>query len=78
MLAESCAIAVVGGGLGLMVAWLIAMRGDPTGGLLPAFFLPARDLTLGALMTLVLGFISGIMPAVQAMRLRIVDALRRN
>jgi putative ABC transport system permease protein len=78
VLAESCAIASVGGGLGLLLAWLIALNGDPTGGMLPAFFLPGRDLVLGALMAVVLGIVSGIMPAVQAMRLRIVDALRRN
>jgi len=31
----------------------------------------------GALFALTLGVVAGIMPAVQAMRLRIVDALRR-
>jgi putative ABC transport system permease protein len=78
VLAESCAIAVVGGGLGLLLAWMMALRGDPTGGMLPSFFLPTRDIALGALMAVALGVVSGIMPATQAMRLRIVDALRRN
>jgi len=32
----------------------------------------------GALSALALGVVAGIMPAVQAMRLRIVDALRRS
>ena len=45
--AESLFIAVVGGGLGLLVAWLIVQQGDPTGGLLAIFVLPARDLLLG-------------------------------
>jgi putative ABC transport system permease protein len=78
VLAESCAIAVVGGGLGLLLAWMMALGGDPTGGMLPSFFLPTRDIALGALMAVALGVVSGIMPATQAMRLRIVDALRRN
>jgi len=77
VLIESCAIAVVGGAIGLGLAWLVTQGGDPTGGLLPAFFLPTADLVRGALVALALGVVAGIMPAVQAMRLRIVDALRR-
>ena len=41
--AESLFIAVVGGGLGLAVAWLFVQQGDPTNGLLPIFVLPPRD-----------------------------------
>jgi putative ABC transport system permease protein len=78
VLAESCAIAMVGGAIGLLLAWGLTQKGDPTGGMLPAFFLPGRDVALGALVAVGLGIVSGIMPAVQAMRLRIVDALRRN
>jgi len=74
---ESCAIAVLGGGLGLGLAYLFTLGGDPTGGLFPAFFLPTADLIRGALFALGLGVIAGVLPAVQAMRLRIVDALRR-
>ena len=44
VLAESLFIAVVGGGLGLRVAWLFVQRGDPTGGLLAIFMLPPRVL----------------------------------
>jgi putative ABC transport system permease protein len=77
VLVESCAIAVLGGGTGLALAWLMTLGGDPTGGLFPAFFIPAADLARGALFALGLGLVAGILPAVQAMRLRIVDALRR-
>jgi putative ABC transport system permease protein len=41
------------------------------------FFIPVRDLINGALFALGLGFLSGILPAIQAMRLRLADALRR-
>jgi putative ABC transport system permease protein len=77
VLLESCAIALLGGGIGLGLAWLITQGGDPTHGMLPAFFLPRADLVRGVLFALALGIVAGILPAVQAMRLRIVDALRR-
>jgi putative ABC transport system permease protein len=78
VLLESCTIAVVGGGLGLLLAWtFITLVGDPTGGLLPIFHLPPRDLILGALLVAALGLGTGLVPAFQASRLKIVDALRR-
>lgn len=78
VLAESIFIAVVGGALGLGLAWLIVAQGDPTGGMLPAFFLPSRDVVAGVALMLFLGVLAGALPATQAMRLRITDALRRN
>ena len=77
VLAESFTLAMLGGGLGLALGWLMVQAGDPTGGGLPVFFIPPTDLLLGAGLALILGFVSGVLPAVQAMRLRIVDALRR-
>lgn len=77
VLGESLLIAVVGGGLGLGLSWLVINQGDPTGGLLPAFFVPPRDLVIAGALILLLGVASGILPGVQAVRLRIVDALRR-
>ena len=76
--AESLFIALVGGGLGLVVAWLFVQGGDPTGGLLPIFVLPMRDILLGVALMVTMGVLAGVMPAVGAMRLRITDALRRN
>jgi putative ABC transport system permease protein len=35
------------------------------------------DLLLGACLTLALGLVTGLFPALQAMRLRVADALRR-
>ncbi len=77
LLAESCLLAILGGCLGLALAWLFTSRGDPTGGMLPQFYLPARDLLIGAAISIALGFLTGIFPALQAMRLRVSDALRR-
>jgi putative ABC transport system permease protein len=77
VLAESLAIAAVGGVLGVGLAKLFTMGGDPTGGLLPYFNLTSRMMLLGVVLALVVGALSGISPAVAAMRLRVVDALRR-
>ena len=77
VLIESCVIAVLGGGLGLAVAWALVAQGDPTNGLLPAFYFPVRDLVLGALLVRMLGVGTGLLPAMQAQRLKIVNALRR-
>ena len=77
VLAESLSIVIVGGGLGLAVAWLFVQQGDPTGGLLPIFSLPPRDVVLGVALMLAMGLLAGAAPALGAMRLRITDALRR-
>ncbi len=77
VLAESLFVALVGGGLGLLLAWLFVLQGDPTGGRLPAFYLPARDLVLGVVLMVVAGVAAGILPAAGAMRLKITDALRK-
>lgn len=77
VLAESCLVAVLGGALGLALAWLITSGGDPTGGMLPQFFFPHRDLWVGIGLSLLLGLATGIFPAISAMRLRVADALRR-
>jgi putative ABC transport system permease protein len=77
VLAESCLLTVLGGTLGLGLAWLVISRGDPTSGLLPMFFFPPHDLLIGFGISIVLGLATGIFPALQAMRLRVADALRR-
>jgi len=77
VLSESLLIAAVGGALGLGLAKLFTMSGDPTGGMLPLFHLSPGDLGLGAVIALGVGFIAGSVPALTAMNLRIVDALRR-
>jgi putative ABC transport system permease protein len=77
VLGESVLIAAIGGGVGLAAAWLIVQRGDPTGGLLPVFVLPARDVAIGTVLTLGLGLIAGLLPAFTAMQLKITEALRR-
>ena len=77
VLGESLVLTALGGGAGLGLAWLLVSAGDPTGGSLPVFYIPPRDLAAGFALIIVMALVAGIMPALQARRLRIADALRR-
>jgi putative ABC transport system permease protein len=77
VLAESILLALVGGTIGLGLAKLFTLGGDPTGGFLPVFHLGTDKMVLGAGLTLFVGLAAGAVPAMGAMRLKIVDALRR-
>ena len=77
VLAESLVIALAGGTIGIGLAKLFTMGGDPTGGMLPVFYLSTGDMLLGIVIALFVGIVAGSIPALTAMNLRIVDALRR-
>ncbi|MGE5726483.1 MAG: ABC transporter permease [Acidobacteriota bacterium] len=73
---ESLLVAAIGGAVGLTLAKLLTLRGDPTGGLLPFFYLPTEAMAVGAVLALAVGLAAGIWPAYSAGRLKVVDALR--
>ncbi|MGA1840899.1 MAG: ABC transporter permease [bacterium] len=77
VLSESITYALIGGGVGIGMAKLFTLRGDPTHGMLPLFYLSPFYIAIGLCITLIIGFFSGLIPAVNAMGLRIVEALRR-
>ncbi len=77
VLGESFALTFVGGSIGLGLAWLLVSFGDPTGGSFPVFYLPTRDLFIGFLLIAVMAVVAGLIPALQAQKLQIADALRR-
>jgi putative ABC transport system permease protein len=77
VLAESLTIVGVGGGIGLVLARAFTAVGNPMPGLLPVFFLSNARLLAGLGLTFLVGIAAGIIPGILAMRLRIVDALRR-
>jgi putative ABC transport system permease protein len=78
VMAESCLLSILGGGLGLGLACvIIPVVGQKLSNTLPMFYLPGSDLLLGVGICLALGVVTGIFPAVGAMRLRVADALRR-
>jgi putative ABC transport system permease protein len=78
VLAESMTLALVGGAVGIGLAYLFSLGGDPTGGLLPIFLFKQTDIAIGLGLAIAVGLIAGAMPAAAAMRLRIAVALRRS
>jgi putative ABC transport system permease protein len=76
VLIESCLIAGAGGLVGLSIAGIVVPR-IPTGSMLPVLYIPKAAFGTGVVLVLGLGVVAGIFPALRAMRLRIVDALRR-
>jgi putative ABC transport system permease protein len=78
VLAESLVIALLGGILGLGLALLaVPVLGAALNGLLPALVLSPAILSLGLGVALAVGAISGLLPGIGAMRMRVVNALRR-
>ena len=79
VLSESVLITVIGGALGLAGAWWLGVQFEPVfRAYLPGFKVPPDAIALGVAFMLVLGLVAGAVPAAQAMRLRIVEALRRD
>ncbi|MEW5765314.1 MAG: ABC transporter permease [Acidobacteriota bacterium] len=77
ILSESCLYALLGGGAGVLGAKAFTLGGDPTQGLLVAFYFSPQKMALGLSFALLVGLLAGLLPALAAMRLKIVDALRR-
>src|SRR5262249_21994409 len=74
---ESLLIASLGGGLGLLGAKLFSLQGDPTGGMLQIFYIPAAAIAAGLALNVAVGVAAGLLPALAAMRLQVIEALRR-
>jgi putative ABC transport system permease protein len=77
VLVESLLVAAVGGALGISLAKAFTLAGDPTRGMLASFYLPPAGIAAGAALSLSVGLLAGLLPALGAMRLQVVDALRR-
>jgi putative ABC transport system permease protein len=78
VLSEALVIALIGGLIGLGLAILaIPVVGAALGGLLPPLLLSVGVLSLGLAFAIFVGVASGLLPGIGAMRLRVVDALRR-
>jgi putative ABC transport system permease protein len=78
VLAESLVIALFGGLIGLGLAFLaIPVVAVKLNGLLPPLLLSAAALGTGVVLAVAVGLASGFLPGISAMRMRVVDALRR-
>jgi putative ABC transport system permease protein len=76
VLGESLFLAFIGGTLGVLAARAAAPQ---LSGLMYGahVFVPIADLAVGIILALAAGALAGALPAISAMRLKVVDALRR-
>jgi putative ABC transport system permease protein len=78
VLAEALAITGIGGTLGALLAkFLIEGTRFNGGGFLPPMTVRWETVLLGVGIALAMGLVSGLVPAIRASRLAVVDALRR-
>ena len=82
VLAEAYVLVGLGGGLALFVVSAAMATIDEWGGavlaVLPVVYLPNDALLRGVILLLLMGLAAGALPAFQALRLDIVEALRKN
>jgi putative ABC transport system permease protein len=79
VLLESLFLTISGGLVGLALAWLMTKGvGAAIKDYFPAFHINATTVVTGLVLMVVFGLITGAWPALTAMRLKIVDALRRS
>ncbi len=78
VLGESLLISAIGGALGLLFAGIVIPAiATALNGMLPVLVVSYSTLLAGVGFALGVGALSGLIPAVGAMRMRVVDALRR-
>ncbi len=79
VLLESMFLTLSGGLVGLALAWLLAGGvGVAVKDYFPSFHIGGATFTVGIALMFAFGVVTGAWPALTAMRLKIVDALRRN
>jgi len=77
VLGEICLMAGLGGASGLALAKAFSQHGDPTQGMLPVFYISPEAMAAGLLLSLVAALMAGLLPALSAIRLSVIDAMRR-
>jgi putative ABC transport system permease protein len=80
VLGESLVITMLGGLSGLLFGWLMVSGISQLSFMktyFPLFYIRPRDVLIGVVFALALGVVAGILPALQAKRLRLAEALRR-
>ncbi len=77
VLVEAVTITLIGGALGVFGAKAMFGPQNPMTTFIPGFMVEASTVALGLSIAFVLGLVSGFVPAFQAMRLSVVQSLRR-
>jgi len=77
VIAESTLLTAVGGAIGLgLSTLLVTTMGDALASFVPGITNSVQNIALGFAVAVLLGLVVGFVPALRAMRLRIVDAMR--
>lgn len=74
---EAIFITVLAAALGLLLAKGFVDNAESIRKYFPIFYIPQKDLFAGMLIAIVMGLLAGILPASQALKLKIVDAMRK-
>ena len=81
VLAESVLISLIGGTLGIGIAVTLAKLamayGNPLASVLPLLYFPPDQVFVGIAAAIAVGAVAGLLPALSASQLKVVDALRR-
>jgi len=77
VLAEAIAMCVMGAGLGLGLARGLLGSARQIQSIIPGYAIETETLVVGMTIAVALGTLTGVIPAVQAARLSVVEALRR-
>jgi putative ABC transport system permease protein len=78
VIGEALMLTIVGGAIGMTLAWLAVKGMQPSmKQWLPIFEINPSTYIVSIVLMIALGVVTGLWPAVSAMRLRITDALRR-
>ncbi len=77
VLAEAAVITLIGGTMGVFGARLAFGPSNPVNTFLPGFLVEWSTVGYGLAIAILLGLVSGLIPAWQAGRLSVIDALRR-
>jgi putative ABC transport system permease protein len=83
IIGESTTIGLAAGLLGIAIAWPLVNQGmarfieENMGGMFPYFRTETTTLVLAMVLALALGALAGVVPAIQAGKLTVVNALRR-
>lgn len=75
LIGESVLVSLAGGAIGATLAALLMAADRTMGGMIPLAFRPSA-LAVAAAVSVVIGFVGAVLPAVRAARLPIVQALK--